>query len=74
IDKSDPAFKGEDILRLSIGLNSPYDRSGKLPEPLLEKKLKFSPAPPDAPKISYEDGWYDLEISPETSLKRWIAG
>ena len=71
IDKSDPAFKGEDILRLSIGLNSPYDRSGKLPKPLLEKKLKFLPAPPDAPKISYEDGWYDLEISPETSLKRW---
>jgi hypothetical protein len=71
IDKSDRAFKGEDILRLSIGLSSPYDRSGKLPKPLLEKKLKFSTAPPDTPKISYEDGWYDLEISPETSLKRW---
>jgi hypothetical protein len=71
IDKSDPMFKGEGTLRLSIGLNSPYDRSGRLPKPLFEKKLKFLPTPADAPKISYEDGWYDLEISPETSLKRW---
>ena len=71
IDKSDPAFKGEGTLRLSIGLNSPYDRSGKLPKPLFEKKLRFLPPPADSPKISYEDGWYDLEINPETSLKRW---
>jgi hypothetical protein len=70
IDKSDPAFKGSDTLRLSIGLNSPSNRSG-LPKPLLEKKIKFLPAPADAPQISYEDGWYDLEINPETSLKRW---
>jgi len=71
IDKSDPEFKGEDTLRLSIGLNSPHNRTGKLPKPILEKKLRFLPAPPDTPKISYEDGWYDLEINPETSLKRW---
>lgn len=71
IDKSDPQFKGEDTLRLSIGLNSPYDRSGRLPKPLFEEELKFLPAPDDIPKIIYEDGWYDLEISPETSLKRW---
>jgi len=71
IDKSDPAFKGKGTLRLSIGLNSPYDRSGKLPKPLFDKKLKFLPAPADTPKIRYEDGWYDLEISPKTSLKRW---
>ncbi|NIO48557.1 MAG: hypothetical protein GTN73_03835 [Candidatus Aminicenantes bacterium] len=71
IDKSDPEFRGEGTLRLSIGLNSPYNRSGKLPKPLFGKKLKFLPAPADTPKISYEDGWYDLEISPETALKRW---
>jgi hypothetical protein len=52
-------------------LNSPYDKSGRLPKPLFEKKLKFLPTPADTPKISYEDGLYDLEINPETSLKRW---
>jgi len=71
MDKADPEFKGEGSLRLSIGLNSPYDKSGRLPKPLFEKKLKFLPAPADTPKISYEDGWYDLEVSPKTSLKRW---
>jgi hypothetical protein len=71
IDKADPEFRGEGTLRLSIGLNSHYDRSGRLPKPLFEKKLKFLPAPADTPEISYEDGWYDLEIRPETSLKRW---
>jgi hypothetical protein len=70
MDSSDPAFKGSDTLRLSIGLNSPDNRSG-LPKPLFEKKIKFLPAPANAPQISYEDGWYDLEINPETSLKRW---
>ncbi len=71
MDKSDPEFKGEDTLRLSIGLSSPNDRSGRLPKPLFEKKLRFLPAPPDTPQISYEDGWYDLEINPKTSLKKW---
>jgi hypothetical protein len=70
IDKSDPVLKGEGTLRLSIGLNSP-NNTGRLPKPLFEKKLKFLAAPADTPKISYEDGWYDLEISPGTSLKRW---
>jgi hypothetical protein len=71
IDKADPEFKGEDTLRLSVGLSSPYNRTGGLPKPILEKKLRFLPAPPDIPKISYEDGWYDLEVHPGTSLKRW---
>jgi len=71
IDKSDPEFKGEDTLRLSIGLNSPSNRRGGLPKPIFEKKIRFLPAPSDTPKISYEEGWYDLEINPETSLKRW---
>lgn len=71
IDRSDPEFTGEETLKLTIGFQSPYDRSGKLPKPLLVKKLKFIPAPLDIPKIIYEDGWYDLEIKPGTFLKRW---
>lgn len=71
IDKSDPELSGEETLRLSIGLNPPDNKTGRLPKPIVEKKLKFLPAPPDIPKISYEDGWYDLEINPETALRRW---
>jgi len=71
IDEFDPQFKGEEELLLSIGLYSPYDRSGKSEREVLEKKLKVLPPPLDTPEKVYEDGWYDLEINPEAFLKEW---
>lgn len=71
IDALDPEFKGFEILRLSVGIAFP---SGTAKKPLMkvcEKKLKVFPPPADAPKIIYEDGWFDYEINPEASLKRW---
>ena len=71
IDALDPEFKGEETLELSIGFSSPYDRTGDSMKKILVRKLKFVPPPPDTPKIIYGDGFYDLEINPETLLKRW---
>jgi len=71
IDEFDPEFKGEETLKLSIGFFSPYDRTEKSKQEILERKLKVYPPPLDTPEIIYEDGWYDLEINPEAFLERW---
>ena len=71
IDEFDPDFTGEETLKLSVGMVSPYDRSGKSKKEVLEKKLKITPPPLDTPEIIYEEGWYDLEENPEAYLKRW---
>jgi hypothetical protein len=71
IDEFDPDFSGEEILRLSVGMTSPYDRTGKNKKEVLEEKLKIKPPPLDTPEIIYETGWYDLEENPEAFLKKW---
>jgi hypothetical protein len=71
IDEFDPEFTGEETLRLSIGLYTPGDESEETKKEVLEEKLKVSPPPLDTPEIIYEDGWYDLEIDPNSYLKRW---
>jgi hypothetical protein len=71
IDKNDPEFKGVETLKLSVGLYSPYDRTGKSQQKILDEKLKVSPPPPGTPEITYETGWYGLEVNPETYLKKW---
>lgn len=71
IDEFDPQFKGEETLRLSVGLYSPFDRTGKAKFQIYDGKLKVLPPPPDTPEIVYEDGWYEQEIVPTTTLKRW---
>ncbi len=71
IDEFDPEFKGEETLKLSVGFFSPYDRTEKSKQEILERKLKVYPPPLDTPEIIYEDGWYDLEINPEAFLERW---
>ena len=71
IDEFDPEFKGEETLDLSVGLYSPYDRSGKSERMVLEKKLKVIPPSLDTPEIFYEEGWYALEKNPEAFLKQW---
>ncbi|MBN1272635.1 MAG: hypothetical protein JXB26_10240 [Candidatus Aminicenantes bacterium] len=71
IDEFDPEFKGEEELRLVIGIISPYDKSSNAKRDILEEKLKVLPPPLDTPEIIYEDGWYDLEVNPEAYLKQW---
>jgi hypothetical protein len=71
IDEFDPQFKGEETLRLSVGLYSPFDRTGKVKFQIYDENLKVLPPPPDTPEIVYENGWYDQEIAPASLLKRW---
>ena len=71
IDEFDPQFKGDKTLRLSVGLYSPYDRTGKVKFQIYEESLKVLPPPPDTPEIVYEDGWYDWETDPASLLKKW---
>ncbi len=71
IDAIDPEFRGKEILRLSIGLAFPQDKSGKPLKKIFEKKFDVFPPPPGTPEIVYDDGWFDFEIDPDTSLKRW---
>jgi hypothetical protein len=71
IDEFDPTFKGEETLRLSVGLYNPYDRSGGPQRQVLTTKLKVLPPPPDLPEIVYEKGWYDQETDPNAPLKKW---
>jgi hypothetical protein len=71
IDEFDPTFKGDETLRLSVGLYNPYDRSGGPRREVMATKLKVVPPPPDIPEIVYEKGWYDQEIDPNAPLKKW---
>ncbi len=71
IDEFDPEFKGEETLRLSVGIASPYDRTNETQQETLEKKLKIYPPPLDTPEKIYENGWYDLEINPDAYLGKW---
>ncbi len=71
IDEFDPKFKGEEALRMVVGLYNPFDRTGQSKLEILTQKLRVLPPPPDAPEISYEGGWYDLEIDPAAPLKQW---
>ncbi|MFQ6082974.1 MAG: hypothetical protein ACE5WD_06410 [Candidatus Aminicenantia bacterium] len=71
IDEFDPQFKGEEIVKLSIGFYNPNDRTGKDKFNVFNKKLTILPPPIDTPVIIYENGWYDREINPEVFLKEW---
>ena len=71
IDEFDPEFSGEETLRLSVGISSPYDRTDETQQEILKKKLKVYPPPLDTPEKIYEDGWYDLEINPDAFLGKW---
>jgi hypothetical protein len=71
IDEFDPEFKGEETLRLSVGISSPYDRTDETQQEIFEKKLKVLPPPLDTPEKIFEDGWYDLEINSDAFLGQW---
>ncbi|MFW6136935.1 MAG: hypothetical protein ACOC5U_02555 [Candidatus Aminicenantaceae bacterium] len=71
IDEFDPSFRGEETLKLVVGMFSPYDRTGKSKQEVLDKRLKVYPPPLDAPEVLYEDGWYPLEMDPESYLQQW---
>lgn len=71
IDEFDPSFKGEEQVRLSVGLYNPFDRTGEPNREVLTSRLKVYPPPPDTPEIIYESGWYDQEIDPNAPLRKW---
>jgi len=71
IESQDPEFKGYEILRLSAGLAFPAGSKEKPLRKIFEKELKVFPSFLSAPKIVYEEGWYDYEINPEAVFKRW---
>ncbi|MBN1939348.1 MAG: hypothetical protein JW843_07170 [Candidatus Aminicenantes bacterium] len=71
IDEFDPQFKGEESLRLVVGLVNPYDRSGDAPREVMTRKLKVLPPPIGTPEVIYESGWYDLEVDQNNPLKQW---
>lgn len=71
IDEFDPEFKGEERLKMSVGLHSPFDRSGKSKGTVMEKTLKILPPPLDTPEILYDEGWYNEEKNPDSFLKHW---
>jgi hypothetical protein len=71
IDEFDPEFRGEETLRLSVGIASPYDKTNETQQEIFEKKLKVLPPPLDTPEKIFEAGWYDLEINPDAFLGQW---
>ncbi len=71
IDEFDPDFKGEETLNLSIGFYSPYDKTGESEQMILNRKLKVTPPPLDAPQVIYMDGWYGLEMNRDYHFKNW---
>jgi hypothetical protein len=71
IDEFDPQFKGEETVRLSVGLYNRFDRSGKNSREVLAKKLTVVPPPLGTPEVIYESGWYDLEVDQNDPLKQW---
>lgn len=71
IDEFDPTFKGQETLRLSVGLYNPYDRSGESRREVLNTKMEVQPPPPDVPEVVYEKGWHEQEVDPKAPLKKW---
>jgi len=71
IDEFDPQFKGEETLRMVVGLVNPFDRSGDASREVLSRKLKVVPPPIGTPEVIYESGWYDLEVDQNNPLKQW---
>jgi len=71
IDEFDPQFKGEENLRLVVGLVNPFDRSGEAAREVFSRKLKVLPPPIGTPEVIYESGWYDLEVDQNNPLKQW---
>ncbi|MEW6455908.1 MAG: hypothetical protein AB1410_04240 [Acidobacteriota bacterium] len=61
IDEFDPSFKGEEIVKLTIGLHNPMNKHGKDKYTLLIKKIKILPPPYDTPEVIYESGWHNEE-------------
>ena len=71
IDEFDPQFKGQESLKLVVGLYSPFDRSGQSKSEVLAQNLTIIPPPPDTPEVVYESGWYDQESDPSSTIKQW---
>lgn len=72
IDEFDPSFKGEEEVKLTIGLWNPFNPSTK--HIVLTKKLKIQPPPFETPEIIYEKGWYPEEFDAKRNVSwRWTS-
>lgn len=72
IDEFDPSFKGEEEVKLTIGLWNPFNPSTK--HIILIKKLKIQPPPIETPEIIYEKGWYPEEYDAKRNISwRWTS-
>lgn len=71
IDEFDPQFKGDETLRLSVGLVNPFDRSGDAAREVTTQKLKVTPPPIGTPEVILESGWYDEEVDQNNPLRKW---
>lgn len=71
IDEFDPQFKGDETLRVSVGLVNPFDRSGQAAREVYSQKIKVTPPPIGTPEIIYESGWYDQETDQNNPLSQW---
>ena len=59
IDEFDPDFSGKEEVTFTVGLYKPGSKESKIP--LFQKKLEFTPLPPDYPEITFGEGWYPEE-------------
>jgi len=71
IDEYSPDFEGEEKLKISIGFFSSNGGMEKIKQKIFEETVSVLPPHLDTPEIRYVEGFYDLEIRPETYLKRW---
>jgi hypothetical protein len=73
IDQSDPDYKGDESLRLLVGIYAPYEEGSRIKRDIIQEMIEVSPSPPGIPEIIYCEGWHDVEVDPSNSRKllRW---
>ena len=71
LDEYSPDFEGEEKLKISIGFFSSTGEQDAVKQKIFDKTVSVLPFQEDSPEIIYGEGFYDLEIRPETYLKQW---
>lgn len=70
IDEFSPAFKGSEVLGVTVGFTAPAAGGAALRSPVLTRKFRLVPAG-DLPVILYLDGWYPAESASGNSSVAW---
>jgi len=71
LDEYSPDLKGKETLKISIGFFSSNDERDAVEQKIFNKTVPVLPFQKDSPEIVYGEGFYDLEIRPDTYLKQW---